>query len=165
MLKINILLLISLIVININLNADNNFKDIEYLANKYKVRYTVEMLSNLKKKYPVNSQDRIELEKVEQYFANKLPVDSFGTFTKIKLHNIIEKSEKRANYVKPKPEYKVITGNTNLEALVKEKEKRKKELEKQSQNLQKASVKNSNPFTRENFLKSMEELSKKGEKK
>lgn len=71
--------------------ADNNFQDLNYLSDKTIIRETVQQLEVLKNYYTPNSKEYNTLNESQQIILNRLPVDAFGTYSRIKLNNIVDK--------------------------------------------------------------------------
>jgi len=105
----------SLITISLFASSDNSFKDIDYLSEKFKIRHTIEQLDKLKKIYDINSKEYNYIQELEGYFLKKIPIDAYGTYTRIKIHNIIDNS----NVIKKKvvKKYKILKSNTDLNSL------------------------------------------------
>lgn len=131
----------------------NNFHDLDYLFYKYKIRYTIEQIEKLKQLYPKNSSQYKILQKTENFFMRGMPVDAYGTYVRIKLHNIIDNklSEK-----KPK-QNNILSADTDLNYLYLEKEQKlnntnKKKNNEAVQNFKKAMM-NPNGLTPEQLTK------------
>lgn len=90
--KILLSSLIITCVISTSLNAENSFQDMEYLINKEIIKETTLRLDILKKRFDVGSEEYNSLHKAQQVLLDKLPVDSFSTYSRVKLHNIIDKN-------------------------------------------------------------------------
>jgi hypothetical protein len=122
----NIIVISSMLsILTSSLLADNTYRDVGYMADKQTVRHTIEVLEKLKNNYDVNSKEYKTLENSQSYFVNKLPVDTFGTYTRIKLHNLIDK----AQYVEEKkiPKYKILSSDTDLDTIYAEQQAKEKE--------------------------------------
>jgi len=87
----------SLILSNL-LYADNFNQDLNYLSDKTIIRETVQQLEVLKNYYTPNSKEYNTLNESQQIILNRLPVDAFGTYSRIKLNNIVDKHLIEENY-------------------------------------------------------------------
>lgn len=96
----------------------NNFHDLDYLFYKYKIRYTIQQLEKLKNLYPRNSTKYKILQQTQNYFMQNMPIDAYGTYVRIKLHNIIDNklSEKKIQ------KEHILSADTDLNALYYERE-------------------------------------------
>jgi len=137
-----------------------NFQDLDYLFYKYKIRYTIEKLEKLKKLYPKNSNQYKILQKTENYFMKKMPIDAYGTYARIKLHNIIDNkiSEKK------KKQPSILSAEVDLNTVYLQKQQKKEKIKQQNKTLSTADrlktiMSNPNNLTPEqlsSILKSME---------
>jgi len=159
-------IIISFILFSSVLIADNSFNDIEYMVDKVNQKRTVMILEDLKSKYPENSKDYEVLEFVEKYFMKKLPVDAYGTYSRMKLHNIIDNAQKIDK--KEKQEYIMLTPDTDLNKLYMERQKRiessKGELvEREIGGSKTSGVLGVPQLSEDKFMKAYEEMKEKGE--
>lgn len=144
-----IILLSSVLILSNNLfAADNTYKDIEYMVDKQRIKHTIETLELIKNKFDENSKDYKVISATQSYFIDKLPVDTFGTYTRMKLHNIID----NAQIVEKKsiPKYKILSSDIDLDTIYKEQKSMEKQNSEPSNNVsQKQNVQNQ-------FLNSMQ---------
>lgn len=121
--------ILSIGIITIGLNqfvlADNSFKDMEYLVHKEMIKDTTLKLDILKKKYIFNSEEYNALHRAQQVLLDKLPVDSFSTFSRIKLHNIVDNTI--AQKEREGEKSKILTADGDLNSALIHKEKMIKE--------------------------------------
>lgn len=117
--------ILSIGILTLNLNqivlADNNFKDVDYLVQKEMIKDTTLKLDILKKKYIFNSEEYNALHRAQQVLLDKLPVDSFSTFSRIKLHNIIDNSMNEREKENRKSNILTADGDLNSALIYKEK--------------------------------------------
>jgi hypothetical protein len=148
MIKKMILLSTILIFSNNLLAEDNTYNDVEYMVDKQRVKHTIETLELIKNKYDENSKDYKIISMAQSHFIDKLPVDTFGTYTRMKLHNIID----NAHIVEKKsiPKYKILSSDIDLNTLYNEQKSREKETEKEIKEVSK------NQNIQNQFLNSMQ---------
>ena len=129
------LLSIILLIFGFNLLNAENFNDLNFLMNKYRIKITVKELDKLKNMYEPGSHEYILLQKTENYFLNKFPVDTFGIYSRIKLHNVIENAENRLqrNYKNMENENKwdVLKADEDLNRIYLIKQKELEKLQKE----------------------------------
>lgn len=124
--------------------ADNSFKDMDYLIQKEMIKDTTLKLDILKKQYIVNSEEYNSLHKAQQVLLDKLPVDSFSTFSRIKLHNIVDNSIEEKKRSQLKDNVLRADGDLNSAFMMKqqaikeqiEREQKRKELELSNEDIQ-----------------------------
>lgn len=133
-----------------SLVADNSFKDIDYIIDKSIIRETAERLEILKNNFTEHSSEYVSLHEAQQILLSKLPLDSFGTYSRIKLHNIIDRSVDNNNFNLAKNN--VLTPGTDLNRMYEEKLRLKEEMEKiqkgQGKTVDSEAIESSNPFAR-----------------
>lgn len=131
-------------IMNQNMLADNNFQDMDYLIQKEMIKDTTLKLDILKKQYLTNSEEYNALNKAQQILLDNLPVDSFSTFSRIKLHNVVDSSIEERKRASMKNNVLKAEGDLNSAFLMKqqnikeqlEREQKRKEEELSNEDIQ-----------------------------